>query len=229
MTGACPVPTLATTFSVSPVRIDLSAQRRSAALRVTNLSDHSTTIQAHVVTWQLQDNKAVYADTDDVLLNPPIFTLQARETQFMRLGLRSPNESLTEAAYRLILEEVPKPPEPGFTGLQTVLRISIPIFAQPLETVSPQIVWQAERSSDGSLRITASNHGKAHIQIKKLAVTEAEPGDTAFRTSTLTYLLPNQSQTWTIADQTGRNAARVRIDAVTDAGEIHEVLAPRRP
>jgi CBS domain containing-hemolysin-like protein len=41
-------------------------------------------------------------------------------------------DPVNEIAYRLVLDEIPPPPEPGFKGLQVALKINFPIFVQPL-------------------------------------------------------------------------------------------------
>ncbi len=111
-------------------------------MQIENLSDEPVTIQAHVVTWSYQGAHDQYADTDEVMLNPPIFSLDSHQKQFIRLGLRRKNDSTIERTYRLILEQVPQPPKPGFVGLTTILRISVPIFVKPENKVSPRVAWE---------------------------------------------------------------------------------------
>lgn len=223
------IPGVAAKFDVSPVRINLSPRRPTAAMEVTNLANSPVTVQAHVVAWDVKHGSVVYSDSDDILLNPPIFTLRPHEAQYMRLGLRFPNESPEEVDYRLILEQVPQPPKPGFSGLQTILRISIPIFSVPLKPIEPQITWRAVRAGNGSMCVIAANRGSAHIQIKELTINTSSANHPAFRTTNLSYLLPGQSETWTVSKQRKAGMAVIRIEAITDAGEIHEALALKRP
>ncbi|SRR5581483_684537 len=214
------------TFSVNPVRIDFSPQRPTAIVQVANLTNEPATVQVHVVRWTFDHDHEVYLPTDEVLLNPPIFTLRPNQKQVMRLGLRQPNSSSTEVAYRLILEEVPKRPAPGFVGLQTVLRISIPVFAQPAGRVAPSVVWLAERTTSGALKITASNRGNAHIRIRELQVATKGTDHPTVSKMAPEYLLPGQSQTWTIEDKEFRDVPQIALIARTDTGEIDEVLGP---
>src|SRR5215475_15998416 len=104
---------LAGVFAVSPVRIEVSASRPNSVMQVQNLSDEPVTIQVHAVTWDFKGDEDQYEETGAVLLNPPIFSLEPHQKQFLRLGLRSANIAAVERSYRVILEQVPEPPRSG--------------------------------------------------------------------------------------------------------------------
>jgi fimbrial chaperone protein len=161
-------------------------------------------------------------------LNPPIFTVAAEHAQFLRLGLRHLPPDTREGTYRLILEEVPPPPKTGFTGLNTVLRISIPIFVKP-RIASPQLAWTLQRISDQELRLSVQNLGNAHVQIRTLAVTAGEASEPGFVQSTVTYVLQNARKEWVIRDGQLAGADKFLLQAQTDNGEIREDLVPDRP
>jgi fimbrial chaperone protein len=211
------------TFIVSPVRIEISLKRPFTLVQVSNLSDEPTLIQTHVVSWAVRDNQDVYARTDEILLNPPIFTVEPHQKQFIRLGMIRPINEAGEIAYRLILEEVPRPPLPGFSGLRTVLRISVPIFYNAGKPARPQIAWQAGPAQSG-LRITALNQGGAHVQIKSLEIVPDAPDQAPLRKACSEYVLPGQFRTWMIDQEQLRAASRLKLIAVTDSGELHAIL-----
>jgi fimbrial chaperone protein len=158
------------------------------------------------------------------MLNPPIATVGPHQTQFIRLGLRHPLEGTEERTYRLIVEEVPPPPKPDFRGVQTILRISIPIFVVPKTAAVPQVNWQAVRTSDSRLRLIATNQGGAHVQVKALEVSSADSSDNYLKGVPPTYLLPTQKREWLIDDKRTLTAKRIKILAVTDAGVLHEIV-----
>lgn len=212
------------TFTVSPVRIQVSASRPNAILQVTNRDDQPLTIQAHIVAWSFDTQNDIYTDSDDVILNPPIAVVGAHQSQYIRLGLRHANQGGQERSYRLILEEVPPPPRPGFRGVQTILRLSIPVFAVPKTATSAQLKWQAVRDGNAGLRVIAANHGSAHVQIKSLDVAGAESPDDYLKGVPPAYLLPNQQREWLIQDERARSAQRIKVIAVTDAGVSHEIV-----
>ncbi|HEY4962197.1 MAG TPA: fimbria/pilus periplasmic chaperone [Terriglobales bacterium] len=214
----------ASSFSVTPTRIALSGKHSAVTVRLLNTGDDPVTVQARVVTWTLSENKEVYQDSDEVLLNPPIFTLEPDKPQLMRLGLRHPRGDANEVAYRLIVEEVPPPPRPGIS-LRTILRISIPIFVEQLGAVRKQLDWRAEATPDG-MKISATNNGNVHVQIRNLSlVPEGSTASPKGRT-VLDYLLPGQTREWVFEEQPTRDALKLSLTAVTDAGNFNASLVP---
>ena len=51
----------------------------------------------------------------------------------------------------MLLQEVPQAASPDFNGLQVVLRLSVPVFVEPLAPATPQVAWSASRGADGKL------------------------------------------------------------------------------
>jgi len=214
-------------YTVKPVRIELSARQLRTTIQIQNLGEESATIQAHVVAWNAEGAEEVLSDNDEILLNPPIFTVAAGHPQFLRLGLRHPQPDTREGTYRLILEEVPRAAKPGFNGINTLLRISVPIFVNP-RVSSPQLAWTLQRTSDQELLLSVQNRGNAHVQIQTLAVTGEAPGP-GFVQGTTTYVLQNARKQWVIRNGELAGAGKLRLRAQTDNGEIREDLVPDRP
>jgi fimbrial chaperone protein len=218
------LPSWCGTFTVTPVRIQVSASRPNAILQIVNREDASVTLQAHVVAWSSDGQNDVYVESDEIVLNPPIALVGGHQAQAIRMGLRKLNDSTQERSYRLILEEVPGPPKPGFTGIRTIVKMSIPIFASPKAAIAPKLSWQAVRMSDSRVKLIATNQGSAHIQIKSMNVTGADSPDPYVKGVQPTYLLPNQQREWFIDDVRAQAANRIKVAAVTDAGALNETV-----
>lgn len=209
-------------LAISPVRVDLSETKLNSTVQVTNSGDEPITVQVHAAGWRTEGAEDSYLETNDVVVNPPVFTLAAGQKQIIRLGLRSRDRIEIERSYRLILEEVPKPPKPGTIG--TVLRISLPIFQVPRRPVAPILIWQAGFTDDGALKISVRNDGSAHDRIKELVI---EVGAERIPSSLSAYVLPGGRRDFVIRDERLRGAAHVGLETVTDAGKGHEELTPR--
>jgi fimbrial chaperone protein len=215
-------------YSVKPVRIELSARQLRTTVQIQNLGDEPTKVQAHVVAWNANGAEEILSDNDEILLNPPIFTVAAGHPQFLRLGLRHAPPDTREGTYRLILEEIPPPPKSGFNGVSTVLKISVPIFVKP-RVPSPQLAWAVQRTSDQEVRLSVQNRGNAHVQIRNLAVTAGEASEPGFEQGTVTYVLQNARKEWVIRNGQLGGAGKILVHAQTDNGEIREELVPDRP
>jgi fimbrial chaperone protein len=64
-------------YMVKPVRIELSARQLRTTIQIQNLGNEATTIQARVVAWNAKGLEEVLSENDEILLNPPIFTIAA--------------------------------------------------------------------------------------------------------------------------------------------------------
>ena len=215
-------------YMVKPVRIELSTRQLRSTMQIQNLGDEPLTIQAHIVAWNAQGAEEILSDNDDILLNPPIFTVPVGHTQFLRMGLRHPPQELKEGTYRLILEQVPGPPKPDFMGINTLLKISVPIFVKP-RVPAPQLAWTLERTSDQEMRLAVENRGNAHVQIRKFAVTSSGSDAAGFAQNDATYVLPNARKEWTIRNEMLAAAGKLLLLGQTDIGDLREDLVPHRP
>ena len=215
----------ASSFTVSPTRIPLSEKNRAMTVRLLNTGDIPVTVQAHVVAWSLHENQDVLIETDDLLLNPPIFKLDPQKPQLMRLGLRHPLALENEIAYRLIVEEVPPPPVHGVIAMRTILRISIPIFVEPRDGAKKQVAWKAE-VVPGGIKITATNQGNTHVQFRSIGLSPEGGSNAPATKKVMDYLLPGKSHEWIFEEEQFRAAAKLSLTAVTDAGNFGASLIP---
>jgi len=217
-----PFSVMAGSLTVTPIRIELSSAQRSVALTVRNDGNQPTVVQAQLVAWSQADNDDRLEPTTDILASPPIFTVAPGASQILRVALRRAPDAARERSYRILVTEVPGKPQPGFTGAQFTLKISLPIFVDASGAkTSPQLEWSGVRTAKGELALTAVNTGAKHIQVQAIEVTRAG-SDPDARFAGLWYILPGQRQTVTIKPGDGHTIAadRVRIKAETDAGPL---------
>jgi len=208
-------------FTIQPTRVELSPRRPNLSVQITNMAEEPVTVQAHLVAWTADGEEEVQVDTDALILNPPIFTLAPHKTQFMRVGLRKPQFGQTEVTYRLILEELP-PAVGTFSGIRTLLRLSVPIFVAG-SGVEPRTEWSAIRQN-GKITLRASNRGTAHLQVRQLRLRTGTAAEPAAVQSVSSYLLPTGWKEWTFEEGTLSGADVLTLDALTDGKEIHETL-----
>lgn len=213
------------TFAVNPVRVELSARQLHSTLQIANSGDEKLTVQVHPMCWGRGGNDESLEDTDDVIVNPPIFTIAPHQTQFVRLGLRQFKASSAEQTYRLILEEVPPPLAPGFNGLRTLLRISIPVFVAPPQSAQPLLTWEIKKAADQGTVLSVQNRGNGHIQLKQIAVSRAPNGEPIFTRTNAVYVLPGGHREWRMEGVESDSSGWL-VRAVTDHGPLSETLPP---
>ena len=182
---------LAGSFQVNPVRVELSAQEKSAVIRVLNTGAETVTIQSQLLAWSQQDGIDQLIPTREVLVSPPIFKLKPGATQIVRVGLLRQVDDHRELCYRLQIEEIPSPPAPDFKGLQVALRIGMPVFVKAKAKTAQDLHFSASKLVNGNLDLSISNQGNAHAQLYELTIHAKEGQALAVHNNAL-YILPGQ-------------------------------------
>jgi fimbrial chaperone protein len=220
-----PSPARAGTFSISPLRVELSSAGQPGSLTIRNQEDAPVVVQAEAMLWEQVDGEDRLTPTRDVLVSPQVFTLPASGSQLVRVALRRPADAARELSYRLILTEVPQQASPGFTGLSVALRLSLPIFVAPAAPAEPRLEWSATRAADGAIAVTAHNAGLAHAKVLGFSIAPAGGGPVDVPQDVTAYLLPGQSRTWTFEKQRYETTSstewtRLRVKGTTEAGDF---------
>src|SRR5512140_3419810 len=91
-------------FGVSPTRVDLDRGAKSAIIEVTNDDEAKLSFQAKLFEWrQGADGKDEYAESQDLIYFPQIFTIAPKAKRIIRVGIKGPPGDV-EKAYRLFVE-----------------------------------------------------------------------------------------------------------------------------
>ena len=232
--GYCLSPNLshATTFNVSPIRVELSAVKPTSFLTITNDDGAPKVVQVELMAWSQAEQRNIFVPSNDIVVNPPIFTVKPGSTQIVRLGLRRPIDADHELSYRLFLTEVPPPVESAAQrmgqGLQIVLRLSVPIFISTQNKPVPTLSWKAVSDKDGAIHLTATNTGNMHFQIQDFKLTVPASSRVLAKQTGAVYLLPEQSWHWRFNPDTHWRADSLYLSARTDSGDINEEVELQR-
>jgi len=226
--------TSAGSFGLSPLRLDLSSQAATASVNVRNNDSSPALVQAEAMVWSQADGEDKLEPTKDLLVSPTVFTLQPRGSQLVRVALRGAADPTRELSYRVILQEVPPEASPDFTGLRVALRLSIPVFVAPAASAKADLAWSAVRDANGAIVLRADNSGGAHARVLSFTLTPESGTGAVLQDSVATYVLPGQYRTWTLQnnnktrDDSTASAARYRLKANTEHGEVVAELTPAR-
>ena len=220
-------PTLASTFNISPIRVQLGAGHRTEALTLTNADDAPVVVQVRVVSWSQKDGVEKLEETHELLSTPPVLQIPAKGQQIIRVALRRDPDPTQELTYRVIFEEVPQAAPQEFSGLRVALHLSVPIFVAPTQgKANPQIAWRSRWLSNGQLEVAAINSGTGHLQVTDF---EAQfPGSLMpLRGVSSKYVLPGSRMSWVLtppADATRQGVIPIR--GHSDQGDFSADVAP---
>lgn len=197
-------------LSVTPVRVDLGAAGKTAVLTLKNTGDTPSLVQANPSQWTQEAGQDRYAPSDALIVSPPIFELAPGQEQVVRVGLRAPLPADREHAFRLYLQEVPRPDPAG--GVRIALRLGVPVFVAP-EGAAPRLVWSAKAEGDAAV-LRVRNDGHAHTRLLDVRLS----GDSGRVVSVQpTYLLAGQGLEWRVDLPSAATALAVSARTEHDA------------
>jgi fimbrial chaperone protein len=217
-------PALASSFNISPIRVELASGRRTEALTLRNADEAPVVVQVHVVAWSQRDGVDQFDATHEMLVTPPVVQLPGNGEQIVRVALRGQPDRSQELAYRVVFEEVPQAAPAGFTGLRVALRLSVPIFIAPaVGKAHADLSWELHALPDGRLEVAVTNHGSAHSQVTDFEVQSSEA---TLHDMTGKYVLPGSRMSWVLKGEPGADQATYSIHGHSDQGEFSaEVVA----
>lgn len=189
--------------SIMPVNVRLDRANDRATVQVQNNGTEAVTMQAEAIAWTRQNGQDVDGPTSDLLVNPPIFTLQPGQMQVLRVGLRRTPDLQQEATYRMVLREVPVPrANDGQTvtgAVRVLVALRVPVYVAP-NTVKRAENWQVQRAASGETVATVVNNGNVHVKVSelRLAGNPAMPGDTKVLTvqGAQSVIFPGEQRTF---------------------------------
>jgi fimbrial chaperone protein len=218
----------AASWNVEPIRVELTSEQTTSAITITNDGDQATSIQAQVVAWSQVEGKDIYTPTKELIISPPIFTINPKQEQIVRVALRKQSELTGEITYRINLQELPTQALTNTSAVQVALRVSLPIFIQMQKGIAvPKMVWHVERLNDNTLVVNLRNQGNAHVQITDLALYLPGTELQIANETVSSYVLSGQGHQWQLKMTSPEKliGKQVRLKAFTDGLNIDTELA----
>jgi len=210
----------AQSLSVLPVNIQMAPGEQATTLTVTNQGASKTAVQIRAYAWNQDGDQDELKPSNEVVISPPIASIAPGDSQVVRLILRQPPQG-KEATYRILLDQIPPAAEPGVVHL--VLRLSIPIFAQPATRANAHVEFHAE-VKDGNTYLVANNDGLRHEAIRDIELSTSDGRKMKLEAGASPYVLAGTTRHWKIdaPDNHPLPDQTLRLTARSDAGAIEQ-------
>jgi len=126
-----------------------------------------------------------------------------------------------ESTYRILVDQIPPPAEPGI--VHVVLRLSIPIFALPTTRAVANVRYHIELDA-GQMYLVGINDGLRHEALRDIGLATSDGRKLKPVPGTSPYILSGATRRWPIATQgpLPLPSESLRLTAHTDAGAIEE-------
>jgi|SRR5579859_363365 len=207
-------------LKVIPVNIQMPPGQRTATLTVINEGSTETAIQIRAYAWDQADGSDQLTTSNEVMASPPLTSIAPGATQVVRLVLRRTPEG-REATYRILLDQIPPAAVPG--EVKIVLRMSIPIFAQPTNRTAPHVKFHLERDA-GQVYLVGINDGLRHEAIRDIVLLTSDGRKLKTASGATPYILAGATRRWPIAEQGPHLLTKetLRMTARADTGAIEQ-------
>ena len=220
-------PVSAQALTVMPVIIQLQPGQVAATISIAGHSDgRETPYQVRAFAWSQEGDAERLEPTDDLILSPPLGPIPANATQIVRILVRHPPRN-REAVYRILLDQIPPPSEPG--TVRMALRLSLPVFVEPATRVAPHVEWRIEHDADG-VWLIAINDGARHERLHDIMLSA---GAAKFKPEgeSSPYLLAGVTRKFRLpGDAVLPDTSELRLTAQSDSGKIDVLVrSPQKP
>lgn len=179
-----------------PIDPKINGDEKAAELWLENRGTSTTLMQVRIFQWQQNQGQEQFQTQQQVMASPPMVRIEPGKRQLIRLIKQTPPAAGQEAAYQVVLDEIPTPQkqEENNVGLNLQMRYSVPLFVYgsglSANTVKPNLSWRWVREGNQQA-IEITNHGNGHARLSKVAL-----GGRSITDSLMGYVLANASHTF---------------------------------
>ena len=209
-----------TSVMIWPLDPVIEDDQRAGALWLENRGTRAVSLQVRVLSWSQAGNEEHYDSQDAVQPSPPVATIQPGQRQMVRLmKTQGPAEGV-EAAYRILVDELPpvdtatgmESADASSMGIKLQIRYSVPLFVsgknhwtkprpdRKRETASatqPTLSWRTERVGDEHF-LVVRNRGAAHARLTAVQWTRGSDHQ-VINAGLLGYALAHSQMRWRLA------------------------------
>ncbi|HEX7690316.1 MAG TPA: fimbria/pilus periplasmic chaperone [Burkholderiaceae bacterium] len=220
--------THAADLAIMPVAVQLDAAHDRTTVRVTNTGKDAVVLQADAIGWSRRSGVDIDSSTDDLIVNPPVFTVAPGATQIVRVGLRRNSPSDHESTYRMVLREVPSPVDPADEAVQGQVRVlvalRVPVYVAPA-VVRHEQRWIAHYDVDGRLVAGVTNTGNVHYKIGTVRLASTQDSVATRLQGPESVVMPGEAREIALEPPAAGQAGKpLALEVLTDRGLQHVSL-----
>lgn len=220
----CPLKGFAQSLELHPVSIDVTPDRSSATLNVSNRSAEPVSIQVRSFEWTQQaTGPDQLTESGDLIISPPFVSVAPGQSQVIRVLVRHVSRD-REVTYRLLIDELPRANDTA--GVHLSLHFSVPIFFEAQLLTPARLDWKMTAPEHGDGTLIAVNGGGKRAHLGQLSFSTEGSSTAAIQSNGSAYVLSGAERKWVVHAVAGmRDMSTAKLKVQID-GESQEVTVP---
>jgi fimbrial chaperone protein len=208
--------------TISPVHLYMSVKEPIISFTVTNDSVEVITYQINTLSWRQVGGKDTYDETKQLIVSPPIVSIEPNSTQTFRVGLLEESAHLAEQAYRVVLDDITAYlPDKSKNSLRFIFNHNLPLFYAPVNRVDSAVWSKCESLIKGKSCLLFENTGNRHVKLVNFIAVSATKEERLSKSKTV---LAGSTGKWLYSTLQGTEKTS-SIKLSTGKGPIVLVLA----
>lgn len=196
-----------------PVNPVIEQDQQAAALWLENKGTREAFMQVRVFAWRQVEGREAFDSQQDIIISPPMLSIAPGQKQLIRITRLKPPQPRTEAAYRIIIDEIPTAGDKRDDSVVTFqMRYSLPLFSygDGLYSVNraqsdpryslplPRLSWR-KVSEGGQHYFEVINRSEQHARLTETALLQQR--HTLSENKALQgYVLANSRMRWLLPE-----------------------------
>ena len=222
----------AASLQVAPILLEFSSQEKVKELWLTNTGNESIRAQVRVNAWTQSNDQDILTNSKDLIASPMVLSIPPGQRQLVRLIRNIQIKNTTEQAYRLIVDELPNSQTDVQSGLQLLLKYSIPVFFKVSDSNNTEqgitsLQGMSFKYSTQTQTLTINNQSNHYKRFSQFAYRDTQGKKTPIQMGLIGYVLSGQRMQWKIPNninvtRDGKFIAVVNMD-------LREQILPLSP
>lgn len=175
-------------FSISPIELNLKNNRDIQEIRITNNNSYNSIIQLDAYKWKQELSKDIVDKTKDLIVSPKIISIMPKSTQVVRVAVRKKYSGELENSYRLRVAEVLDPK----IDTNVALAFNIPVFVLP-ENIDKKFN-AIIKNNNNKYTLNLSNPGNIRRHVSKIQLINSKTKKTILDLKSFTYVHAKQEK-----------------------------------
>lgn len=213
----------ANSLEVSPTILQFQQDQLHQSIRISNRGKSPVVVQARSFLWEQSGDADTLLASPDIVISPPIFTLQPGATQTLRVRLREHQPLRNAQHFRLLVDDITPSPA-GHVGSRMAIRMSLPVFTDANMQRPGQLRWSVENRGPDTVTLKVTNDGGTYENIRKVELAYADGTlSSASPLASNTYILPGATRHWIVPNTHRPMRSPISLNATTVAGVVRKV------